>query len=133
MSEIIDKLKVEHRELFSLLGTIRRSGVADQTGRELISQLNEAFTNHLQWEDEEFYPAFKAVLASDKELLDTLERENQELHAVSNLVTSFVDKYAAGGNANEFIADCDDLFAALTYRVQREEAHYFPAYDKKVD
>ena len=95
--------------------------------------MEEMFTSHLQWEDEEFYPAFKTVLASDKTLLDTLNKENQELQAVTNLVTEFIGKHAGEEQREEFEADCDDLFAALTYRVQREESLFFPEYDKAVD
>ena len=132
MSDLVDKLKKEHKILVEALDSMTALGVTSKDGQEKLYSAKEALLAHLSLEDKDLYPVLRRAADSDDAVKRTLEVFAKDMEEISNTALSFFAKYAQGGDSLEFAKELGRLMGALKNRIGREEDVLYAQYDKLV-
>lgn len=130
MSNLIPKLKEDHKKLVSLLNDIRSAGL----NSENLSKLNSAKAGllaHLALEDKSLYPPLWEKAKTDRNLQSKLNLLAQDMEEVSKAVLEFFAKYEKGGDPIEFAKDFGKIFQRLSTRIRREEESLYPEFEQR--
>ena len=132
MSDLVDRLKKEHKILVEALDSMTTLGVTSKDGQEKLYAAKEALLAHLSLEDRELYPVLRKAAESDDAVKRTLDVFAKDMEEISNTALSFFAKYAQGGDSLEFAKELGRLMGALKNRIGREEDVLYAQYDKLV-
>jgi iron-sulfur cluster repair protein YtfE (RIC family) len=130
MSNLVNELKSDHKELVSVLTQIKAKGIVSQEAVALLMKAKGALLAHLKKEDTFLYPALNNAAANDKNLKSTLDIFAKDMDKITQSVQAFFNKYEKGGEGLEFAKDIGNLISVLGSRIQREENALYPEYDK---
>ena len=122
-TDALQLLMAEHREVRSMFQRYRKLAAAGRRGDErmlLVSQICVALTLHTQIEEEILYPAARAVLTRDEEIVDEAYVEHagaKTLIAQLKTMTSDQPLYDAKVKV---------LGEYIDHHVREEETEFFP-------
>jgi len=129
-SPLIMELKKEHGILFSSLDNLRNLDISSQERWDKLLDIKNKLLDHLQKEDEQFYPALNEVAKSDAGLENMLIEYAKDMEEISSFVSEFFEKYSEGGIGANFEEDFGMLCATLTRRISKEESILFEKYSE---
>ncbi|MDT8317125.1 MAG: hemerythrin domain-containing protein [bacterium] len=130
MSDLIDRLKKEHRILVEALDSMTGLGVTSKDGQAKLYSAKEALLAHLNLEDKELYPVLRKAAESDDAVRRTLDVFAKDMEEISKTALSFFAKYSEGGESLEFAKELGRLVGALKNRIGREEDVLYAQYEK---
>ena len=130
MSQLIEKLKLDHVELSDLFREIALLGVASEEGREKLLEAKETLLDHLKKEDDELYPVLWERAKHDHDLKLKLESFANDMENVTKTILAFFEKYEGGKHEADFKNDFGDMYLTLTKRINNEESSLFKEYEE---
>ena len=130
MSDLIQTLKAEHRNIGSILGRVQELGIHTEAGRKALLSAKTGLLAHLEREDERLYPPLMEAAEDDEIIRDALEFFTDNIADLAKAALAFFDKYETSDHQAEFAADFDGLVGALTKRIQKEESVIYRMYDR---
>lgn len=133
MSQLITKLKNDHKVLVDAFVEIKGLGIAHPEAPKKLMNAKAAMLAHLKIEDVDLYPILRKAAETDMSIKSTLNVLAQDMDVVSKAALDFFAKYEKGGDAMEFSRDYTKIYMALTTRIRREEENLYPIFDKIVD
>ncbi len=132
MSEFINELKQEHKEISAMLKRLRMVSARSKEGQELLESSKAKLLHHLQKEDNKLYPRLKEKAKTDTSLKRTLDIFDSEMDGITKFVITFYEKYM---NKNElidtetFINDIAKFINTLQTRILKEEIALYKLYE----
>jgi len=100
----------------------------------LLSELSGKLKVHLTIEDEVLYPALQKH--EDESVRKTAQQFFDEMGGLKKVFTQYVEHWpnaeAIQKNAEDFINETKEIFAALANRVKREDNELYELYDKSL-
>ena len=134
--ELVTKLKEQHLTLQAdLVSALEYARVPETIDGVLILEVLRKFktdlTEHLQLENETFYPDYfnkKSLLNSD---VDSEQIFHEKMNEIGTAVMNFLDKYSIPeslNNPSEFKAELSGIIDTLKLRIETEEEGIFDIY-----
>jgi hemerythrin-like domain-containing protein len=130
MSNLIDVLKDDHRQILEILEQVKKLGIETSTGREKLLSAKTLLLSHIRKEDERFYPALSQAAEQNDSLKHTLKYFSDDMEQVSRKAMDLFDKYAGGAFADEFPGEIKLLYMTLKDRIRTEEEVLFKKYEQ---
>lgn len=125
---LIATLKHDHVELRQIMEKIRIQGIGTPEGRQTLHSARALFIAHIRREDEEFYPAFRALLDRNPNHSGLVEQFSREMTDLGAQILAFFDKYQDGGAGLAFATDFGRMHALLHSRWHKEEGLLYARY-----
>ena len=125
MINTIQELKSEHEAILAILGKIKALGISSRAGQVKLMAARDLLTAHMRKEDETYYAELRKAAEGNKELKMMMDYFVDDMEAVSRKAMRLFDKYAQGGNEEEFAGDIRLLYLTLKDRIQTEEKTLF--------
>ncbi len=130
MSALIEEFKREHSEILAILNEVEGLDLLSKEGQAKLMSVITILLEHLKKEDVKFYPVLYKVAEHNKNLKKVLDVFAMDMEKVSSVVQRFFDKYSEGVFDEEFPAEFESLFAALSARIRNEEDALYEEYEK---
>lgn len=130
MSKLIDDLEREHRVLIEVLESVKKLGFNTKEGLDKLISIKTALLAHLKKEDADLYPILKRDAIKDDVLKQTLDFFAKDTEEISKFAMQFFEKYAQGGQGNEFARDFGKLSQTLSSRMRKEETSIYREFRK---
>lgn len=131
MKNTIQELKSEHKTILAILGEIKALGISSRAGQVKLMAARDLLTAHMRKEDEKYYAELRKAAEGNKELKMMMDYFVDDMEAVSRKAMRLFDKYAQGGNEEEFAGDIKLLYLTLKDRIQTEEKTLFEKFPGK--
>ncbi len=129
MSALIEEFKREHSEILAMLNEIKELGILTHKGQEKLMSVKSCLIEHLNKEDEKFYPVLNKAAEQNKKLKELLESLANGLQTLSIGMAEFFDKYSRGILDTKFEEEFENLFVALCKRMRQEEFILYDEYN----
>ena len=129
MSILIEELKKEHSEIVAALNEVKKLGILSKEGQKRLMSVQTSLLAHLEMEDDQLYPRLRKQAENNKNLKNTLDLFEMDMENVSTVVREFFDKYSEEFSGEELSEDFKTLFAALSKRINNEEAFLYEEYE----
>jgi regulator of sigma D len=134
--ELIVKLKEQHLTLQADLASALEyanslDGMDSRVILEVLQKFKTDLTEHLQLENENFYPDYfnkKSLLDSD---VDSEQIFHGKMNEIGTAVMNFLDKYSTPeslNNPSEFKTELSGIIDTLKLRIETEEEGIFDIY-----
>jgi len=130
MSEFVDSLRQEHAEIKGSLNRLAAMDFNNKEARIMLMEVKEIFINHIKKEDDVMYPRLKEASSSDENLMHILKYMEDEIELISKFVFIFFDKYSKKSSSDGFEREFSLICSTLITRIEKEEAIFFPEYEK---
>lgn len=130
MSGLVNDFKKEHEAILFNFREVKRLGVHTMEGRDKLMSARRELLEHLNKEDEYFYPGLKEAGQSDPELKEILKGLDREMKEITDYCTGFYEKYELNGGGIEFFRDFDKFQKVLENRIKKEEDLLYKMYDE---
>lgn len=129
MSDLLDRLREEHIEMFTVMKQAKDMCVTTKDGYGLLMNSKELMLSHIDREDDEFYPALRRAAENNERLRNLLVQFEEEMKEVSEIAHDFFERYTDGCSDMDFIQDFGTFFIMLKERMAKEENVLFPEYE----
>ena len=133
MSALIDEFKREHCEIIEALKEVDGLGILTNEGQVKLMTIKTTLLEHLEEEDEKFYPVLWKEAEQNKKLKEELEVFAKDLDSVSRVVFGFFDRHDKGVLGARLLTDFETLFMVLRNRMRNEENFLYGEYEKIYD
>jgi len=130
MTQLVEKLKLDHVELSDLFREIALLGVTSEEGQKKLLDAKSALFTHLKKEDDELYPVLWEMAKDNPDLKFKLESFANDMGNVTRTISAFFEKYAGGEHGTDFKTDFGKIYLILTKRINSEESYLIPEYEK---
>ncbi len=130
MSVLIEEFKREHSEIIEALKEVEELGVLTKKGRAKLMSVKPILIEHLEKEDEKFYPVLLKEAEQNKKLKEELEVFAKDWNHVSRVVFGFFQGYDKGVLDMDLLRGFDTLFMVLHDRIRNEENFLYGEYEK---
>lgn len=128
MANLIESLKKEHELTRKAFARLAKAGKDQAKFSKLLDDTKKVLTAHFAREDAELYCILSVTAQTDSRLRILLGSFSQETIEVSRQVRDF---FAKPGPVN--LDRLRTLIQAVETRMKREEAIFFPEYERVVD
>jgi hypothetical protein len=125
MIDLLEELKLEHRDILAILDQAKALGISSRAGQEKLISARELLIAHMRKEDEKYYPGLRRAAENNKELKVMLDYFVKDMEDVSKKAMHLFDSYALGGNDADFSGDIKVLYMTLKDRIRTEEETLF--------
>ncbi len=125
MSNLIEELKNEHKNILDVLDQVKKLGISSSSGREKLLSARDLLMAHMMKEDERYYPKLRRAAANNEGLRVMLDYFIRDMENVSKKAMQLFDKYSQGGNEAEFAGEMKLLYVMLKDRISTEEKNLF--------
>jgi hypothetical protein len=129
MSELLNRLKEEHSEMFKIMKQAKDLCVTTKDGQGLLMNSKELMLLHIDKEDVEFYPALRKAVENNERLRNLLVQFDEEMMEVFEVAYDFFERYAEGCSEMDFIHDFGILFIMPKERMAKEENVLFHEFE----
>ncbi len=129
MSALIEGFKIEHSKIIEGFKEVKELGILTHRGQDKLMSVKYCMVEHLNHEDEKFYPALYKAAEQNKKLKELLELLANDLQTLNKGVTEFFDKYDRGILDTLFEKEFENLFVALCKRMRQEEFILYDEYN----
>ncbi|WP_408097008.1 hemerythrin domain-containing protein [Peredibacter sp. HCB2-198] len=133
MSQLISKLKGDHKKLVEVLEEVAKLGIAHPETPKKLTAAKAALLAHLKHEDVELYPVLRKAAETDANIKSTLNILAKDMESLAPKALAFFDKYEKGGSPMDFVKDFSQLRSALSTRIRREEETLYELFNKIAD
>ncbi len=130
MSALIEKFKREHCEIIEALKEVEGLGILTKEGQSKLMSVKATLLEHLEEEDEKFYPVLLKEAERNRKLKEELEVFAKDLESVSRVVFSFFDRYDKGVLGEGLLTDFETLFMVLRNRMRNEENFLYGEFEE---
>jgi hemerythrin-like domain-containing protein len=130
LANLLEVLKAEHIVIFNVLKEAINLCVSTSKGHEKLMHSKDTMLEHLDKEDEEFYPALRKAAENDDRLRQLLVQFDDDMKEVSEVAHDFFNRYSTGCTDIDFLQDFGMFFMMLKERMSKEENVLFPEYEK---
>ncbi len=113
-----------------MLNEIKELGILTHRGQAKLMSVKSCLIEHLDKEDEKFYPVLYKAAKQNKKLKELLELLANDLQTLSIGVTEFFDVYSRGILDTKFEKEFEKLFVALCKRMRQEEDILYKEYER---
>ena len=130
MSQLIDKLKDDHKKLVEILTAVKTMGPTAE-GFKKLQETKTALLAHLGVEDAQLYPKLRNAGKTDPKLQGTLDMFAKDMEKLAGFAMGFFEKYSGTGpKGAEFGKDFGKLCAELSNRIGREERILYAEFER---
>jgi hypothetical protein len=130
MLALLEEFKKEHSGIVDTLKEIREYGILTKEGQAKLISVKPSLIEHLDEEDEKFYPALWKEAEQNKKLKEVLKIFAKDLENISRVVFGFFDSYDKGVSGDRLSGDFETLFMVIRYRMDNEENILYSEYEK---
>ncbi len=130
MSALIEKFKREHSEIVDALKEVKEHGIHAKESKAKLMSVKLSLIEHLDVEDEKFYPVLWKEAEQNKKLKEVLKIFAKDLENISRVVFGFFDSYDKGVSGDRLSGDFETLFMVIRYRMDNEENILYSEYEK---
>ncbi len=131
---VTDNFRRQHNEIVDVVQKIAAGLNAEELKkdasaiRELLMMLAGKLKMHLAMEDKALYP--NLINHTNDDVRNTAKKFVEEMGGIKEAFTAYVEKWSIAGkienDAEEFVRETQNLFAALGNRVERENNELYP-------
>ena len=129
MSTLIEDFRKAHSEIVDTLKEVKKIGIFTKEGQAKLMSVRVTLLEHLDEEDEKFYPVLWKAAEQNKRLKEELEEFAKDLEKFSSFVFRFFEKYDKGVIATSLFWDFETLFIVLDARIKNEEEILYGEYE----
>jgi hypothetical protein len=129
MSTLIEDFRKAHSEIVDTLKEVKKIGIFTKEGQTKLMSVKATLLEHLDEEDEKFYPVLWKAAEQNKRLKEELEEFAKDLEKFSRFVFRFFEKYDKGVIATSLFWDFETLFMVLDVRIKNEEEILYGEYE----
>ena len=130
VSELIERLRREHRALIAKMTEAREKDFQTQEGRAAMAAVRKLMAAHLATEDRDLYPLLWKAAREDRRLASLLEIFATEMDAVYQQAMEFFDALEQGRITPDTPRAFGALWARVQTRIQNEENFLYPEYER---
>ena len=130
MSVLIEEFKKEHSEIVDTLKKVKEYGILTREGQDKLMSVKPSLIEHLDVEDEKFYPVLWKEAEQNIKLKEALQIFAKDLENISRVVFGFFDSYDKGVLGDRLSGDFETLFMVIRYRMENEENILYGEYEK---
>ncbi len=130
MLALLEEFKKEHSGIVDTLKEIKEYGILTKEGQAKLISVKPSLIEHLDEEDEKFYPALWKEAEQNKKLKEVLKIFAKDLENISRVVFGFFDSYDKGVLGDRLSGDFETLFMVIRYRMDNEENILYSEYEK---
>ncbi len=130
MSALIDEFKREHSEILEALKEVEEPGILTKEGQAKLMSIKATLLEHLDAEDEKFYPVLWKEAKQNKKLKEELDVFANDLESVTRVVLEFFDGYDKGVSGDRLLKNFETLFIVLRNRMRNEENFLYGEFEK---
>ena len=130
MSALIEEFKGEHAKIIAMLKEVKERGILSKEGQAKLMSIKAHLLAHLKKEDEKLYPVLRKEAEDNERLKNTLDLFAMDMEKVSSIVQKYFDKYSGGAFDEEFPAEFESLYTALSARIKNEEDALYEEYEE---
>jgi Hemerythrin HHE cation binding domain len=128
--DLLTQLEIEHARIGALLDDIKESNLKAPETQSMLQYAKKIITEHIQFEDERFYPLLDKATERDKELHKMVTRYSTEMSAASKKIEKFVGEDPSQVDDQTYIKMFDAIYELLKKRIRSEEMILFREYMK---
>ncbi len=130
MSQLVDKLKSDHKTLVELLNKVQKLGVGSEQTKGLLLQAKSTLINHLKKEDQELYPTLHKAAKTNEDIQRRVNSFGKDMEEITKFVLQFFDKIEKGTYTQmDYARNFGKLMSVLNNRISREENILYPLYE----
>ena len=130
MLALLEEFKREHSEIVDTLKEVEKYGILTKKGQSKLISVKPSLIEHLDEEDEKFYPVLWKEAEQNKKLKEVLQIFAKDLENISRVVFRFFDSYDKGVLDDRLSGDFETLFMVIRYRMENEENILYGEYEK---
>jgi hypothetical protein len=130
LSSLIEKFKREHSEIVDVLKEVKELGFLTKEGQAKLMSIKAVLIEHIEEEDEKFYPILWREAEQNKKLKEKLEIYAKDLKKVSSVIFGFFDRYDKWVLGDKSVEEFEYLSKVLRYRMGNEEDSLYVEYEK---
>ena len=130
MLALLEEFKKEHSEIVDTLKKVKEYGILTREGQDKLMSVKPNLIEHLDEEDERFYPVLWKEAEQNKKLKEVLQIFAKDLENISRVVFRFFDSYDKGVLDDRLSGDFETLFTVIRYRMENEENILYDEYEK---
>ena len=130
MLALLEEFKKEHSEIVDTLKEVEKHGILTKKGQSKLISVKPSLIEHLDEEDEKFYPVLWKEAEQNKKLKEVLKIFAKDLENISRVVFGFFDSYDKGVLGDRLSGDFETLFMVIRYRMENEENILYGEYEK---
>ena len=130
MLALLEEFKKEHSEIVDTLKEVEKYGILTKKGQSKLISVKPSLIEHLDEEDEKFYPVLWKEAEQNKKLKEVLKIFAKDLENISRVVFGFYDSYDKGVLGDRLSGDFETLFMVIRYRMENEENILYGEYEK---
>ena len=130
MLALLEEFKKEHSEIVDTLKEVKKYGILTKKGQSKLISVKPSLIEHLDEEDEKFYPVLWKEAEQNKKLKEVLKIFAKDLENISRVVFGFYDSYDKGVLGDRLSGDFETLFMVILYRMENEENILYGEYEK---
>ena len=128
MLALLEEFKKEHSEIVDTLKKVKEYGILTREGQGKLMSVKPSLIEHLDEEDEKFYPVLWKEAEQNKKLKEELEVFAKDLESASRFVFGFFDRCDKGFPGANFSGDFEILFMVIRERMRNEENFLYDEY-----
>ena len=132
---LVEMLKNDHEELFSLYRSIQEQFKSDSDFEKMKSVINDfkvAFEIHLMVEDAQLYGYIRKINQDNEANYALVDKMQKEMASITKKVLPFLDKYTDekkyAKHSEHFLDDLGAVGMILTQRFDMEEKQLYSLY-----
>jgi len=130
MLALLEEFKKEHSEIVDTLKKVKEYGILTREGQDKLMSVKPSLIEHLDEEDEKFYPVLWKEAEQNIKLKEVLQIFAKDLENISRVVFRFFDSYDKGVLDDRLSGDFETLFTVIRYRMENEENILYDEYEK---
>ena len=130
MLALLEEFKKEHSGIVDTLKKVKEYGILTREGQDKLMSVKPSLIEHLDEEDEKFYPVLWKEAEQNIKLKEVLQIFAKDLENISRVVFRFFDSYDKGVLDDRLSGDFETLFTVIRYRMENEENILYDEYEK---
>jgi len=130
MLALLEEFKKEHSGIVDTLKKVEEYGILTREGQDKLMSVKPSLIEHLDEEDEKFYPVLWKEAEQNKKLKEVLQIFAKDLENISRVVFRFFDSYDKGVLDDRLSGDFETLFTVIRHRMENEENILYDEYEK---
>lgn len=127
---LTQELVRDHQALFALLDEVRELGIGSDEGRQKLMGAKKLLLAHLSKEDRHLYPKLAQAAREDSQLETLYSGFASEMDEISRFAVEFFEHPWSDSERMEFARQFGRLYVILRQRMNREESHLYPEFEK---
>ena len=130
MLALLEEFKKKHSKIIKILNEAKKLGILTKEGQAKAMFAKATLLEHLEEEDENFYPVLWKEAKQNKKLKELLEVFGENFESTCRCVIVFFDRFDKSDLDESLLNHFETLIQVLRNRMDKEENILYGEYEK---